>query len=376
MFTQNNKSNIIPFSHFGYDHNEPADIFYRRNPVCNVLPNDLLQLVWENTSNGMRLTDSDGVIVAVNSAFCTLVHKPEAELVGKEFTVMYSPNEDADRLRDSYVKSLAAGNFQKNYEKPLRLNENSTLEIEITTTELLDEAQERYVLTEFRDISEQKRWERNVQESELNYRSLLEHSVLAMYQSTVEGKFINANNSMAKLLGYRSLSELRNIDSEAELYSDVKQREEIVEMMRRDGKIEGKEVQLKKKNGSVIHVVLYSRAITADAGAITGYEVTLEDMTFRKEAEAKILRYVTTIAEMHGELYALRAQKNKAAAVMFHGLCSPLNSIVGFCDLLNEEFSRLSDKEKIEFIGYIKRSAQQQLSLVNSTLDGSRIEIE
>ncbi len=311
MFTQNNKRNIIPFSQYGYDQHESMDISYGHRTPITTLSVDILELVWDNTSDGMRLTDGDGIIVAVNTAFCNLIHKQESELVGKEFTVMYSSSADADKLRIQYMRSLEAGSFQKKYEKSLPLHDGTTIEIEITKTDLLDDAQERYLLTEFRDISERKRWERNVQESELNYRSLFEHAVMAMYQSTVEGRFVNANSSMLKLLGYDSLSELRSINIDMELYSNQQHRTEVVEAMKIDGAIKGKKLQLKKKDGSIIHVLLYSRAITIDSGTITGFEGTLEDITFRKETEEKISNYVAMLETLQQELTRLNAQNDK-----------------------------------------------------------------
>jgi PAS domain S-box-containing protein len=327
MFAQNNRRNIIPFSHFGYNQNRMMDITYRRRSSMNTLPIDILQLVWNNASDGMRLTDSDGIIIAVNSAFCSLIHKPESELIGKDFTVMYSPNADADELHFQYTQSLKTKNYQKKFEKSVCLHNSKTIEIEITKTELLDEAQERYVLTEFRDISEQKRWERNVQESEINYRSLFDSAVMPMYQTTVEGRFVNVNSSMLTLLGYGSLSELRSINIDTDLYSDFKQREEVVELMRMNGEIKGKELQLKRNDGKIIHVLLFSRAITVDSGTVTGYEGTLEDITFRKEAEEKISHYIAALKTMQQELTAMKEEKVKFIAAPSSDLRSPLRDL-------------------------------------------------
>ncbi|MBP6673323.1 MAG: hybrid sensor histidine kinase/response regulator, partial [Bacteroidetes bacterium] len=60
--------------------------------------------------------------------------------------------------------------------------------------------------------------------------------------------------------------------------------------------------------------------------------------------------------------------------IVSHDLRSPFCSILGFCDLLKSEFSTLTDKEKLDYVGYINEAAMQQLNLVNSLLDWSRLE--
>ena len=50
----------------------------------------LFRSVWENSVDGMRLTDENGVIVAVNDAFCRLIGMSQEQLEGKFFSVIYS----------------------------------------------------------------------------------------------------------------------------------------------------------------------------------------------------------------------------------------------------------------------------------------------
>src|ERR1043166_3471436 len=58
----------------------------------------LFHSVWENSVDGMRLTDEDGNIVAVNEAFCRLVGLPRHELEGAPFTVIYAESENPERI--------------------------------------------------------------------------------------------------------------------------------------------------------------------------------------------------------------------------------------------------------------------------------------
>ncbi|MBI5772444.1 MAG: PAS domain S-box protein, partial [Verrucomicrobia bacterium] len=53
----------------------------------------LFHSVWDKSADGMRLTDKDGVIVAVNEAYCQLTGRRAEERVGRPFTVSY-PGDD------------------------------------------------------------------------------------------------------------------------------------------------------------------------------------------------------------------------------------------------------------------------------------------
>ena len=58
----------------------------------------LFHSVWENSVDGMRLTDENGNIVAVNDAFCKLVGMPKHELEGSPLTVIYADSTDPAKI--------------------------------------------------------------------------------------------------------------------------------------------------------------------------------------------------------------------------------------------------------------------------------------
>jgi len=50
------------------------------------------KVIWEKSSDGMRLTDENGIIVMCNDAYAEMVRKPKIELEGSPLSVMYSPD--------------------------------------------------------------------------------------------------------------------------------------------------------------------------------------------------------------------------------------------------------------------------------------------
>ncbi|MFZ4621878.1 MAG: PAS domain S-box protein [Bacteroidota bacterium] len=335
---------------------------------------DLLEMVWDRTSDGMLLTDSDGMIVAVNHAFCAMVNMRESELLKLPFTVMYDRNMDRRQIFDEYKINVTNNSFVKKYEKRIALSSGQSLYAEVLTSILMDDANESFVLTEFRDINERKRWESSLHQSEFRYRSLFENSVLPMYQSTIDGKFLNANIALLKLLGYATFDELLQLNVETDVYINSQHRIKLVENLQNGEADKATQLELKKKDGSRIIVLAHSRILHDEHQNVVGFEGALEDITERTMLERQLQANIKKLENTQEELTKLNTQKDKILAIVSHDLRSPFCSILGFCDLLKSEFSTLTDKEKTDYIEYINEAAVQQLNLVNSLLDWSRLE--
>ena len=58
--------------------------------------------IWENSDEGMRLLDGNGIIVAVNPAYCQLVGKTSEELIGHLFTSIYAAAENREKMMRTY----------------------------------------------------------------------------------------------------------------------------------------------------------------------------------------------------------------------------------------------------------------------------------
>lgn len=335
---------------------------------------DLLAMVWDRTNDGMLLTDSDGLIVAVNDAFCSMVHMEETELVKLPFTVIYDRQTDRRRIFEDYKINVTNNSFPTKTEKRIPLSSGHTLFAEVLTSVLTDAASETFVLTEYRDISERKHWELSLHQSESRYRSLFENSVLPMYQSTVDGKFLNANVAMLRLLGYGTFDELLRLNVETDVYVDSQHRIQLFDKLQNGTSDTPTQLELKRKDGSRIFVLAHSRILRDDEGSAIGFEGALEDITDRLNLETRLQANIKKLENTQEELTRLNTQKDKILAIVSHDLRSPFSSILGFCDLLKSEFSVLSDKEKLEYVSYINEAAIQQLNLVNSLLDWSRLE--
>ncbi len=138
------------------------------------------------------------------------------------------------------------------------------------------------------DVTERKRVERALKESEEKYRGIFNDSVAAVYAFDTEKRFLDSNQAGLDLLGY-SLKELLNMsipDVDADPKSVLPAHSRLLEGER----LVNYEHQLKRKDGGIITVLNNSRPLTDSDGKVTGMLSTLIDITERKRAENEIIR--------------------------------------------------------------------------------------
>ncbi len=129
---------------------------------------------------------------------------------------------------------------------------------------------------------------RKVKESEDRYRTLFEGVRSGVYVSTPEGKFIEVNDALVRMLGYDSCEELLEIDIESDLYALPDDRDAFKEKIEKDIVIEDHETRLRKKDGKHIVCLESSYGRRDESGRIVEYLGVLIDITGRKRMEAEL----------------------------------------------------------------------------------------
>jgi PAS domain S-box-containing protein len=172
---------------------------------------------------------------------------------------------------------------------------------------------------------------------ERRYRLIFENAVEGIYRSTREGRFIEANPAMARILGYDSVNDLLLgiRDMGRQLYVDPGKRSELLDKLKQDGMVSNFEAQCYRQDGSTIWASLHSRAIYDDSGEIKFIEGLFEDITRRKQIEQEIVK----ANEFQNQLLAT------AATAIFTVDSNRL--VTG----VNEEFLRLTGFTADEVIG-------------------------
>ncbi|HEY3055473.1 MAG TPA: EAL domain-containing protein [Thermoanaerobaculia bacterium] len=133
------------------------------------------------------------------------------------------------------------------------------------------------------DITERRRAEQALQQSEEKYRNIFKHAPVGILQSTRKGRLITANTALAHILGYDSAEELMQVKAR-DLWLDSSDRVRVWDEYETRGYAGNLEVQWKKKDGTAIWVQINAHVVTRESGPqyVEGF---IHDVTERKRAE-------------------------------------------------------------------------------------------
>ncbi len=201
--------------------------------------------------------------------------------------------------------------------------------------------------------------------SEEKYRGIIEGMELGLLETDLEHNIVRAYDWFADMTGYKP-DELEGKNARSILtpggnFDDLlrKQGEE-----RERGQAGVYEVQLRKKDGSLIWVLISGAPIVDTDGKTTGSLGIHYDITARKTLEQELAK-----AKITAE-HAQKAER-QFLANMSHEIRTPMNAVIGMTHLLYE--TSLSDTQK-EYIDALRFSADSLMGLINNILDLSKIE--
>ncbi len=135
------------------------------------------------------------------------------------------------------------------------------------------------------DITEQKKIEQQLKESEKKLKDLIEAVPIGITISNPEGIVSEVNSQAIKILGYTSKEEYLNTPAE-NFYYNPKDRERFLELHEKD-LVKDFETQLKRRDGTVFWASITSKAIRSSGQTL--FFNTIQDITERKKNEEEII---------------------------------------------------------------------------------------
>jgi PAS domain S-box-containing protein len=314
-----------------------------------------LRHIVEHAQDLIYYCDPRGVFTYVNPAAARVMKYSELELLGRHFLTLIRP--DYRRAAsDLYSSQLTNGTPNTYFEFPALSKDGQTVWIGQHVQIVYESAAIVAVHAIARDITRQKEAEERLRASEAKYRALIQRAAFGIYTSTEDGRILEANPAMARMLGYDSPADLMKANM-VDFYESPADRHALIEQNRHQPGGSA-ELRWKRKDGHPILVRLTTIKTEVPPGAQEHYETIAEDITDRRALEEQLRQ----------------AQKMEAVGRLARGVAHDFNNIlaaiVGASELLAAQY-REGHPSRVE-AEEIRQAAERGAALTRQLLAFSR----
>ncbi|HKP53570.1 MAG TPA: PAS domain S-box protein [Chloroflexia bacterium] len=328
----------------------------------------------ENGTVGLHWVGPDGTILWVNRAELELLGYSEEEYLGHNIAEFH-----ADRhVIEDILRRLNAKETLYNYEARLKAKDGSIKHILINSNVRWDE-EGRFLHTRCfsRDVTERKRAEEALRESEERHRAVLEQVSEAIFLVDPESmRFVAANPAFQSLLGYTA-EELLSMTIYDVLPYERERINRAVQRALSEGDYHVSDRLYRRKDGSLVNVEVGITPVFYSGKRVLCQIV--RDITERKRSEEE--RNQLLLSEQAARTAAEEALRirDELLAVVSHDLKNPLAAIKGNTQLMRRRLEQTSVPESGRLTSTLARidEAQRKMNaLINELMDFGRLQAD
>ncbi len=232
--------------------------------------------------------DTDGNIVLINKKAYQVFGYTDTEMLGNNWFVKFVPKRIKNEILPIF-KQLLSGKIHTSeyYENPI-LTKKGEEKIVLWHNSVSKDINGKItgLLSSGTDITEQKKAEKSLEESEEKYKNIINNLTDVYYRADQNGIVTMLSPSSIKTFGY-TLDEMLGY-SLNKLHQGAEERNEFVSLLKKHGKAKNFRTKLLKKNGSEIYVEATANIILDNEGNYSGVEGIVRDISDRKEVEQKL----------------------------------------------------------------------------------------
>jgi two-component system NtrC family sensor kinase len=240
----------------------------------------------EMGEDGIIVFDEDSRIEFANQMASEIMGFPRDHILGREFFSLIGKR-DEEFLEEMVMRGEGMGQ-KVCTEMAIKTPRGLIKETEVCIAPTQSEEGRIKTYAYIRDITERKKFERELKESEEKFRNLFERVRHGLFISSKGGKFLDCNQALMEMAGYDNKEEFLKIDIAKDLYVNLEDRRKFEKLIEEHGFVKDLEVEFKKRSGEKITVLLTAHAKRDEKGKIIGYEGINTDISDRKRMEREL----------------------------------------------------------------------------------------
>ncbi|MCA1905326.1 MAG: PAS domain S-box protein [Desulfarculus sp.] len=249
---------------------------------------ELYRTLFESAGDAIFLIEGD-VFVACNNQACDMLGAPREKIVGAH-PWDFSPPEQAPGLSSrqyghELMTAARRGDAQL-FEWRHRRLDGVVFDAEVRMTRVAV-AGKSLLMTLVRDVTQRRQAEAALKQSEDKFaKAFMASPTWVTIAAVDDGRFLDVNQAFLAGTGFSRPEVIGRSALDIKLWADPAQRERMVELLRRDGRIQGEQVTFRRRDGGLIHCELSVELI--EVGARPCFLAVMIDVTERKRAEAEL----------------------------------------------------------------------------------------
>ena len=211
---------------------------------------------------------------------------------------------------------------------------------------------------------------KTLKEKEIKYRSLYENAPVGIFHSTLDGKYVDVNPELARLLGYDSPEDLVSTANKSSIadviYAKKDLRPDFLESALKAKAWFKTENLYRRKDGEIIIGDLSFRDFGKDENGNPLLEGFMTDITTRKRSEERLKEIIEELERSNRELESF-------AYITSHDLQEPLRTIASYAQLIERRYKDKLDPDADEFIEFMVDGSRRMKQMIQGLLDYSRV---
>jgi two-component system NtrC family sensor kinase len=223
----------------------------------------------------------DGKIRAVNRIFADLVQTPFQEIIGRPLLEFVQPGtqQDEDLLQRAMPRFLERSHWTGVVQVRMK-NQSSPFYFDCVAHAMMRDDTANGVTVLARDVSALRR-------NETRFTELFETLQEGIYITTPDGRILDANPALVRMLGYDSKEDLlkRQVP---EILVDPAERKALMQLAETQPMVQGREVTLLRKDSTSIVCLHSAAAVRDNSGKVVRYQGAVMDVTERREIERRL----------------------------------------------------------------------------------------
>jgi PAS domain S-box-containing protein len=279
----------------------------------------------DSAPDAMVIAGHDGRIVLVNSQTEKLFGYKREELLGQPVEVLVPERfwRHHRAHRDGYMVNPQSRPMGIGHDLYGLKKDGTEFPVEISLSpQITDEG--TLVSSTIRDITDRKRVEDALRQSEANFRAMIE-GTYGVYRASAEGKLLMVNDALVSMLGYESAQDLMTVNLATDIFENGEYTPLSFDQPGRQKQFARLEAHWKRKDGRSITTEISGRPVRDEHGKLHYFEVIAEDVSHVRGVEQR-LRHVQKM-EAIGRL----------AGGIAHDFNNVLGVVIGYSEILAEK---------------------------------------